>query len=226
MKLIIFDCDGTLVDSQHVIVAAMSKAFTSCGLAPPSDNATRSIIGLSMMEAITQLHPQVDRPQAEVLIGAFRDAWLELNTGPEPMYEGAEAAVRALAAQDDVLLGIATGKSQRGVRRLLSEKDLAHCFVTIQTADDAPSKPHPGMIEQAIAETGAEPDRTVMIGDTVFDVEMAVNAGVRSIGVGWGYHPEDHLSEAGACHIVGHFDQLHSTLDAIWQDAERPGGAA
>jgi len=217
MKLVIFDCDGTLVDSQHVIVAAMAHAFEACGRPAPDDAATRSIIGLSMMEAMTSLAPDIDTAGAEALIHAFRDGWMEFNSEPEIMYDGAEEAVRALAARNDVLLAIATGKSQRGVRRLLDEKDLNHCFVSIQTADDAPSKPHPGMIEQALSDTGADARHAVMIGDTVFDIEMAVNAGVHSIGVGWGYHPEHHLSQAGARHIVSHFNELDQVLEAVWR---------
>ncbi len=218
MKLVIFDCDGTLVDSQHVIVAAMTQAFEACGLPAPSADATRSIIGLSMMEAITALHPQVDRAGAETLIESYRNAWLSMNRGPEPMFDGAEAVIRTLAARDDVVLGIATGKSQRGVRRLLEEKELTHCFVTIQTADDAPSKPHPGMIERALSDTGADLAAAVMIGDTVFDIEMAVNADVHPVGVSWGYHPDEHLVQAGARHVVNHFNELEPLLDLFWQD--------
>lgn len=223
MKLVIFDCDGTLVDSQHVIVAAMTRAFEACGLLPPTNDATRSIIGLSMMEAMMHLRPGIDTTQAEALIAGYRDAWLDLNHGPEPMYDGAEETVRSLAAREDVVLGIATGKSQRGVRRLLDEKDLGHCFVTIQTADDAPSKPHPGMIERALAETGSGADAAVMIGDTVFDIEMAVNANVHPIGVRWGYHPEPHLWDAGARQMVSHFNELEPLLETLWQ-ADATGG--
>ena len=226
MKLVIFDCDGTLVDSQHVIVAAMTRAFESCDLTPPEPDRIRSIIGLSMMESMERLHPGVDTELATALIGGYRDAWLEFNHGPEIMFDGAEEVVRALAARDDVLLGIATGKSQRGVRRLLDEKDLGHCFVTIQTADDAPSKPHPGMIQRALDETGVGRDAACMIGDTSFDMEMAANAGVHPVGVRWGYHPEEELWRAGARHMASNFPELSSILGSLWADgaetARRP----
>lgn len=219
MKLVIFDCDGTLVDSQHVIVAAMTRAFESCDLPAPGAERIRSIIGLSMMESMERLHPGVDTVLAAALIAGYRDAWFELNHGPELMFDGAEEAVRALAARDDVLLGIATGKSQRGVRRLLEEKDLTHCFVTIQTADDAPSKPHPGMIVRALDETGVEHDAACMIGDTSFDMEMAASAGVHPVGVRWGYHPEDELWRAGARHMASDFAELAGILDGLWAAA-------
>jgi len=141
MKLIIFDCDGTLVDSQHVIVASMDEAFRACDLSPPEDVETRSIIGLSMFEAIDRLRPGLDADRIEQVKLAYRDAFIAHDKDTETMFDGAEDAVRRLAARDDVLLGIATGKSQRGVKRLLDERNLGACFVTIQTADDAPIAP-------------------------------------------------------------------------------------
>ena len=127
------------------------------------------------------------------------------------MYDGAHACVTALLAADDrFVLGIATGKSQRGVARVLERFELVGHFETIQTADDAPSKPHPGMIERALEETGAEKAHTVMIGDTTFDMEMARNAGVTGIGVSWGYHPHEHLDGDGSHEIAHDYAATHA----------------
>ena len=105
-----------------------------------------------------------------------------------PPYAGIAEAVRTLAGRDDFVLGIATGKSRRGVARVLDREGWHGHFLTIQTADDHPSKPHPSMILRAMNETGAEPVSTLMVGDTSFDMEMARNANVGAVGVGWGYH--------------------------------------
>jgi phosphoglycolate phosphatase len=128
------------------------------------------------------------------------------------MFPGALEAIAGLAARPDTLLGIATGKSRRGVDRLLEREGLAGVFATIMTADDAPSKPHPAMIQQAMAETGAEANGTVMIGDTSFDILMARAASVRGIGVGWGYHDAEELTEAGAEAVAADFSELLSLL--------------
>ena len=128
------------------------------------------------------------------------------------LYEGVAAAVGALAACPQTVLGIATGKSKRGVARLLAQEGWEGAFLTIQTADDHPSKPHPSMIQKAMADAGAGPRDTVMIGDTTFDMEMARNAGVGALGVSWGYHTPDRLTRAGAHAVVETGAQL---LDAI-----------
>ncbi len=138
----------------------------------------------------------------------------------EPLYDGALEVVRTLSARDDTVLGIATGKSQRGVRRLLDQHHLSDCFVTIPTADDAPSKPHPAMIHQAMASAGTVPENTVMIGDTSYDLQMARAAGVAAIGVAWGYHEEAEL-EAHAPHaLLSHFNDLTYVLESLWKAPE------
>ncbi len=226
-RLVIFDCDGTLVDSQHVIVAAMEYAFTREGLEAPPREAVLSIVGLSLPEAIWRLArtmPEVPEEAAVLrLTDGYKDAFTELRQDPaheEPMFPGAREGVLDLAARDDILLGIATGKSRRGVDRLLEMRGLDACFATIQTADDAPSKPHPAMIVQAMDDVGASSDATLMVGDTTFDIEMARNAGVTGLGVSWGYHPPAHLEDAGAHYIAGDFAAL---LNAIGDHEAKSG---
>lgn len=212
VHLILFDCDGTLVDSRQSIVEAMSSAFRSCGLAPPEPSRIISTVGLSVPDAVYNLLSELDGQRIDEIGKAYKAAYFRLRSQPnfvEPFFEGAENALRKIGDQDHCVLGMATGKSQRGVRAVLDRLSVnIEKFVTIQTADNAPSKPHPAMIEQAMADTGIPPDRTIMIGDTSFDMEMARNAGVKSIGVTWGYHSQEEMIEAGALSIVSSFDRL------------------
>lgn len=222
-RLVIFDCDGTLVDSQDLIVQAMDLAFEQMGLTPPARQNTLSIVGLSLIEAMEVLVPDASPADQQVLAERYKTSFGSLVSDTdrqEPLYEGAADAVRSLSARDDVVLGIATGKSQRGVRRVLSEHDLHQCFVTIQTADDAPSKPHPAMIHQAMAEAGAEPQNTVMIGDTVYDLQMAQAAGVPAVGVDWGYHTKAELQACNPDALLSHFNDLHDVLNMFWQHCD------
>lgn len=213
MRLILFDCDGTLIDSQHMIVAAMGRAFTALELEPPSRERTLAIIGRSLHEAITDL-TDADHP-VEKLVTAYRKSFFELRSDPEyhePLYEGAKACLDALAARDDVLLGLATGKSRRGVDAILELHSLQDRFVTIQTSDNAPSKPNPAMVRQALQETGMAAADTVLIGDTSFDMLMARNASIRALGVTWGYHRPMALQQAGAGALFDTFAELQSYL--------------
>ena len=218
MRLIVFDCDGTLVDSQHLIVAAMHQAFETHGLSPPAPEDVRRIIGLSLEEAIGRLTPDRGQVRLNELGFAYRQAFVGLREAidhHEPLFPGAEAALRRLSGDKDVLLGIATGKSRRGVQVFLDRFGLDGCFATIQTADDAPSKPHPAMLDQAIAETGADPAQTIMVGDTSFDMMMARSAGVSALGVTWGYHAPDELLRAGAHRLASDFDELERAFDDV-----------
>lgn len=220
MKLVLFDCDGTLVDSQNVIVAAMGRAFARAELAMPSREAVLGIVGLSLVEAMQRLGEDDPRFPAERLADLYREAFRELRTEPdfsEPMFPGMRGLIDRLAARDDLLLGIATGKSQRGVAAVLAHHGLEGRFVTIQTADDAPSKPHPAMVLQAMAATGAEPMDTVLIGDTSFDMVMARAAGARAIGVSWGYHAPDLLTQSGAERLATDADELQRAIDELWE---------
>lgn len=208
--LILFDCDGTLVDSQHVIVEVMDRTFRAEGLTPPLPEKIRSTVGLSLEVAMSTLLPNSDttvhRRLAEVYKEQFARARLAGDFS-EPLFDGAREVLDYLTASD-ILLGVATGKSLRGLRMVLEHHRIASRFVTLQTADGHPSKPHPGMVETAMRETGVPPDATWLVGDTSFDMEMAAAAGARPIGVSWGYHPVSVLRRAGAGIVLDRFEQL------------------
>ena len=198
--LAIFDCDGTLVDSQATICDAMEHCFAGAGLPAPDRAAVRRIVGLSLPQAMRALLPDADHAHHRALAEAYKASFHQLRCDgrvEERLYEGV-AEMLATMAEDGWLLGVATGKSDRGLRLVLDHHGLAHRLVTLQTADRHPSKPHPSMVERAMAEAGAAARDTVMIGDTSFDIAMARNAGVRAIGVGWGYHEPAELIAEGA----------------------------
>ena len=216
MKLVIFDCDGTLVDSQHNITAAMAYAFRANGLTPPKVPEILAIVGLSLPETFRVIAARETAATQRSLVEHYRDAFTSgalKRDDNEPLYPAIKDTIAALAARDDVRLGVATGKSKRGVKRLFDREDWHASFHTIQTADDHPSKPHPSMIAKAMAEAGVGPERTVMIGDTAFDIEMGRNADVGTIGVAWGYHDRPRLQAAGAHAIVDDGRHLLAAID-------------
>jgi len=218
MKLVLFDVDGTLIDSQRIICAAMRQAYDDHGLACPPVPQVLSIVGLSLEHAFRRLAGDADHP-IDSLATRYKEAFFALRaagTEPSPLYPGARAAIDALRRRDDVVLGLATGKSRRGVAAMVEQLDLQGVFATVQTADTAPSKPDPAMVLQAMQETGIQAGDTVMIGDTAFDMAMARAAGARAIGVSWGYHPIADLHAAGAQAVLDTFDALPPTLDKLW----------
>ncbi|QRM31222.1 HAD-IA family hydrolase [Microvirga sp. VF16] len=213
MKLILFDVDGTLVDSQNIIIAAQQRTFAAHGLEPPSRERALSIVGLSLPEAFMALAGP--KAPIESLVRTYKEVSITLRRDPahaEPLFPGAGACIEMLRRREDVLLGIATGNSQRGVARIVNHFGWHGVFSSIQTADDAPSKPHPGMILQAMRETGASPHDTVMVGDSSFDMGMARAAGVLGVGVSWGFQPVSALTEAGAGPIVHSYAELETVL--------------
>ncbi|KTT70313.1 HAD-IA family hydrolase [Sphingomonas endophytica] len=201
IRLAVFDCDGTLVDSQANICRAMERAHEAAGLAAPPRAAIRAIVGLSLVEAMAMLHPagpaDLHHALAEDYKAIFRRMREDGELDAEPLYDGIVEALDTLAA-DGWLLGVATGKSDRGLSHVLAQHGLTDRFVTLQTADRHPSKPDPAMLRTAMAQAGAAPHMTAMIGDTGFDMAMARAAGARAIGVTWGYHREEQLRAAGA----------------------------
>lgn len=218
MYLILFDVDGTLVDSQNTILHGLQVGFETVGLPMPDRETALSIVGRSLEEAFLDLVGPSHLDKVPAMAAAYRQSKIarrQQGLDVDPLYPGARAAIDRLYRRDELLLGIATGKAMRGVRHMLDKHDLHGRFITIQTADTSPSKPHPHMVLQAMAETGTEPERTLVIGDTGFDMAMARAAGAHALGVTWGYHDPSRLVEGGAERIIQAFADLDVALAEI-----------
>ena len=214
-RLAVFDCDGTISDGQAAVCAAMAGAFADVGLTAPANAAIRRIVGLSLPVAVRHLAPEHDGEMHARLVDAYRAAFFKARSEglvAEPLYDGIRELLRSLHAKG-WRLGVATGKSDRGLNGCLANHGVFDLFVTLQTADRHPSKPDPAMLVTAMLEAGAEPVDTVMIGDTVFDIAMARAAGCRAIGVAWGYHAAEELLEAGADAVAATAAELEDLID-------------
>ena len=178
--------------------------MTANGYAVPPPSVSRRVIGLSLVEAMAELLPEASREQHVHLAEDYKRAFMDLRKSgavEEPLFDGVLELLDALEA-NSWLLAVATGKSDRGLRYCLEHHNIHARFISLQTADRHPSKPHPSMVEQAIADAGAEPSSTIVVGDTSFDMAMAVAAGAKAIGAGWGYHEADELIAAGAIAVA------------------------
>lgn len=216
VKLAVFDCDGTLIDSQVNILRAMGQSFARHGLPAPPDHAIRRVVGLSLVESMQTLLPEAEHALHVSLAQDYKSAFQRLRADrtldPEPLYAGIADLLNGLR-DAGWLLGVATGKSDRGLALALAHHGLTDYFITLQTADRHPSKPHPSMLNAALAEAGAGAADAVIIGDTVFDMVMGANARVRAIGVDWGYHDAEELIEAGAIGVALDTDALRGLID-------------
>jgi phosphoglycolate phosphatase len=213
-KLAVFDCDGTLVDSGATITAALKASFERNGIPIPPPSVSRRVIGLSLVEAMASLVPDADHHEHLRLAENYKVAFMALRQAgqvAEPLFDGVIDLLDALE-RDGWLLAVATGKSDRGLKHCLESHDIHARFVSLQTADRHPSKPHPSMVEQAIADAGASPAATIVVGDTSFDMAMAVNAGATGIGASWGYHEATELLGAGAVAVA---EEPRQVLDVI-----------
>ncbi|MCJ7420848.1 HAD-IA family hydrolase [Sphingomicrobium astaxanthinifaciens] len=207
VKLAVFDCDGTLVDSGATIHDALDTALRHHGHRCPPRNEAQKVIGLSLVEAMQALVPEADH---DALAATYKQAFVDLRASgaaAEDPYEGIAELLGAFEAAG-WLLAVATGKSDRGLAHILEQHGWREHFISLQTADRHPSKPHPSMLLEAMRDAGAEPPHTVMIGDTGHDMRMARNAGVGAIGVAWGYHDAHELAGGGAHAIAAHAGEV------------------
>jgi len=215
-RLVLFDFDGTLVDSQRSIVDAFAAACREHDLRDIDPRAIRRFIGLPLAVAIAECVPTCHRERAPALAESYKQAHRGLAASSpdhDPLFPGAAAALHVLNGAGS-LLGIATGKGRRGLTATLEKHGLTEHFAVLRTADDGPGKPDPFMALSALEATGVARPDAIMVGDTAFDMQMARSAGISAIGVGWGYHGEDELAAAGAEAVVPSFDVLLATLRA------------
>jgi phosphoglycolate phosphatase len=215
IRLAVFDCDGTLIDSQANICLAMEEAFAQSGIVAPTRASIRRIVGLSLVEAVAALLPDAEDALHAHVAADYKRAFQAMRARgqvDEPLFDGIAELLDTLRDKG-WLLGVATGKSDRGLAHVLDHHGLTDHFMSLQTADRHPSKPHPSMVQTAMAEAGADPPGTVVIGDTSFDIAMAHNAGTRAVGVTWGYHDSADLVRAGAHAIARYPGDLATLLE-------------
>lgn len=209
-ELIVFDWDGTLLDSAGAIVACIQAAAVDLGLAPPSEDRARHVIGLGLSEALRHALPELGQERHMELADRYRHHYLSRDH-ELPLFQGAAELVRSLAA-DGYLLAVATGKSRKGLDRAFATSGLREYFHASRCADECHSKPHPQMLEELMAEFGVSPGLTLMIGDTTHDLQMARNAGVGALAVSYGAHPRDVLEDLSPLHCAASTAELADWL--------------
>ncbi|MDM9623498.1 HAD-IA family hydrolase [Rhizobium sp. S96] len=208
MKLALFDCDGTLVDSAALIHEVMARTFVHFGYDRPDVSLTKSIIGLTLDIAIARMQgkPHVD-DEAIAMTAHYKAIYTDVRDEPGMdvvLFDGIKPLIQTLAGRDEILIGAVTGKSRRGLVHVLEKHGFAPHFVVSRTADDCPSKPHPAMVAECCSETGMNAADTIVIGDAIYDMQMAKAAGATAVGVSWGYASVDDLVAAGADSIAYH----------------------
>ena len=207
MKLALFDCDGTLVDSGRLIHEVMIRTFEHHGHERPHYDATKSIIGLTLDTAIARIMGVEVDDHIRAMMQHYKDIYGPVRQEPgfqEPLYDGIDEMMAALVAREDVLIGAVTGKARKGLDLIRTAHGFEDIFFVSRTADDCPSKPHPAMVLECCAETGIDPQDTLVVGDAIYDMQMARSAKAGAIGVAWGYSTADALRQHGAQDVLVH----------------------
>jgi phosphoglycolate phosphatase len=205
VRLVVFDWDGTLMDSEAQIVSCLRAVVRDLSLDPMDDETLRNVIGLGLREAIDALVPGRDEDFYQAFITRYRNHWF--NSGESNLFAGVCEMLDTFR-QQQLLLGVATGKSRRGLNRVLGETGLASCFDATRCADEAPSKPHPQMLLDLMDQLGVTPAQTIMVGDTEYDMEMATNAGAAKIAITTGVHSEQRLNRHAPLVCLGRISDL------------------
>jgi len=207
---IIFDFDGTLVDSRKRIFAAADHAFSDHGPHRPGNDAVLRTIGLKPEDMMARLLPDASRAERDDIAARYRARSLDISRADvesEVPFPGAAALLNRML-RDGIPAGIATGKSRTGLAASLDRLGWSNLFQATRTADDGPGKPDPEILQLVLADLGVDASQATYVGDTVFDMHMAAAAGVRAVGVAWGYHRPEELLEAGAAMVVESFDNM------------------
>lgn len=210
-KLIIFDWDGTLMDSTDRIVECMRGAALEAGLPDCPAQAVRGIIGLGLPEAIRTLYPRIDDEQLGTMRECYSRRFVDAEREPSSLFPGVWQVLELLR-RERTLMAVATGKSRRGLDRVWRQSGLGEYFVSSRCADESGSKPHPAMVEEILLETGVAQGDALVVGDTTFDLEMARGAGVEAAGVTWGAHPRSKLLECQPLALLERMDELPGLL--------------
>lgn len=212
MKLVLFDCDGTLVDSAKLIHEVMARTFVDFDLAPPTPAATRSIIGLTLDIAIARLRGEQHASDIDFAMTArYKERFGPVRLEPgfqEPLFDGIKGMMDSLTQREDYILGAVTGKSRRGLAMICETHGFDKTFFVSRTADDCPSKPHPAMVTECCDVAGIDPKDTIVIGDAIYDMQMARAAGAKALGVSWGYGLKDDLWTEGAHAVADHPNEI------------------
>lgn len=212
-KLLIFDWDGTIIDSAARIISSMQAAARDCQLSEPSDDAVRNIIGLGLPEAIQQIFPEIDAHGIEQMRQQYSESFIAADNIPSPLFDGVREGLGRMRDRG-IAMAVATGKSRKGLDRALGQTDLASVFIGSRCADETTSKPDPHMLAELLQETGLEPHEAVIIGDTEYDLEMGQRIGMDVIAVTYGAHHAERLKKYNPVFIADNFSALEQWLDA------------
>lgn len=210
--LIVFDWDGTVMDSTAVIATSIQSACRDLGLNVPTDEAARHVIGMGLAQALRHAAPDAPEHLHEPLADRYRHYFLAQDQSI-PLFAGAAETIAELK-EAGYLLAVATGKSRKGLDRVMDSSGLRDYFHASRTADETFSKPHPAMLQEIMGELGIGAERVLMVGDTTHDLQMAINAGVDAVGMTYGAHPKDQLRELQPLALMDDFHELRTWLKA------------